>query len=68
MDYYLMNREQEIIERMLKLANEYNTLECDGSCKGNNCWSQKKLCNSVTNFIYQAKERLGLGHDEIPTF
>ena len=43
MDYYLMNREQEIIERMLKLANEYNTLECDGSCKGNNCWSQKKI-------------------------
>ena len=29
---------------------------------------RKKLCDSVTNFIYQAKERLGLEHDEIPTF
>jgi len=54
-----MRREQQIIEKMLELANEFNNLPCNNMrCKDGKCWPKTNLCNAVTEFVLQADKRL----------
>jgi hypothetical protein len=46
-----MKREQEIINQMLELANEYNNISCNYK-KCEEC-KNKKFCDLITKFVSQ---------------
>jgi len=43
-----MNREQEILEQLTKLTDEFNMLSCDNSGKACGKCQKKKICDAIT--------------------